>query len=138
MTIPASKRNAVEKRARNLCEYCLCPQNHSPQRFSVEHILAKVKKGSDELENLALSCQACNNYKYIKTEAIDPFSKEKVPLYNPRKDDWDEHFVWSEDFAEVIGISPTGRATAKTLKLNRESVQNLRRLLALVGKHPPK
>jgi hypothetical protein len=138
MTISAKKREAVEKRAKNLCEYYLCPQNHSPQRFSVEHVLAKVKKGSDDLENLALACQTCNNHKYTKTEAIDPFSKEMALLYNPRKDIWEEHFIWSADFSEIIGVSPTGRATVKTLKLNREGVQNLRRLLHLVGKHPPK
>ena len=138
MTISAAKRKEVEKRAKNLCEYCLCPQDHSPQPFSIEHILPKAKKGSDDLENLALACQACNNSKYIKTEALDPLSREMSPLYNPRKDIWNQHFAWSADFCEIIGVSPTGRATVKTLKVNRESVQNLRRLLRLGDKHPPK
>ena len=138
MRFSTVKRKEVEKRAKNLCEYCLCRQDHSPQPFSVEHIFPKSKNGSDELANLAIACQACNNFKYTKTEAVDPLSRQKVPLYNPRKDNWTEHFTWNNDFTEIVGVSPTGRATIKTLKLNRESVQNLRRSLYLVGKHPPK
>lgn len=138
MKFSAATREQVEKRAKNLCEYCLCPQDHSPQSFSLEHVFPKVKGGGNELENLALSCQACNNSKYTKTEALDPFNQQKVPLYNPRKDVWKEHFAWNEDFTEIIGISPTGRATVKALKLNREGVRNLRQVLFGAGKHPPK
>jgi len=138
MKISAAKRKEVEERANNLCEYCRCPQDHSPQSFSVEHIVPKSKSGTDESENLALACQTCNNFKYNKTEAIDPLGQQAAPLYNPRKDDWNEHFIWSENITEIVGLTPTGRATVKTLNLNRESVQNLRRTLRLVGKHPPK
>jgi 5-methylcytosine-specific restriction endonuclease McrA len=138
MSFSIVKRREVEKRARNLCEYCISRQDHSPQSFSVEHILPKSKKGNDELENLALSCQSCNNFKYTKTEAFDLLTGQNVPLYNPRKDVWEEHFTWSSDFTNLVGISPTGRATIELLKLNRESVQNLRLALHFVGKHPPK
>jgi len=41
-------------------------------------------------------------------------------------------------FTEVIGLTPTGRATIETLKLNRKGVINLRWALFAVGKHPPK
>ena len=37
----------------------------------------------------------------------------------------------------MIGLTPTGRATVETLRLNREGVVNLRRILFLVGLHPP-
>jgi 5-methylcytosine-specific restriction endonuclease McrA len=100
--------------------------------------LPKVKEGTDELENLALACQTCNNYKYTKTEAIDLLTKKAVPIYHPRKDVWNEHFTWNSDFTKLIGISPTGRATIEILKLNREGVRNLRFVLYSVGKHPPK
>jgi ribosomal protein L33 len=131
-------RKKVEEQAKNLCEYCLSRQDYSPQPFSIDHIYPKSKKGSDELDNLALACQACNNYKYNKTKATDPITKLEVPIYNPRKDVWDEHFVWNEDFTELIGISPIGRATINSLKLNRKGVKNLRYSLHLIGKHPPK
>jgi hypothetical protein len=48
-------------------------------------------------------------------------SGEIVPLYHPRRDRWDTHFVWSDDFLLIVGLTPTGRATVATLFLNRES-----------------
>jgi hypothetical protein len=50
---------------------------------------------------------------------------------------WQEHFIWSDDFLEIIGISPTGRATVKALVLNRVGVISIRSLLLIVGLHPP-
>ncbi len=138
MSISPAKRKAVAERAQYLCEYCFSAQRYSPQSFSVEHIQPTSKKGSDEPENLALACQGCNSFKSDKTSAIDPFSGRKIALYNPRKDIWDKHFGWSEDFLEIVGLTAKGRATIKLLKLNREEVVNLRKLLYLYGKHPPK
>jgi len=53
----------------------------------------------------------------------------------PKK--WNEHFAWSLDFALIFGLTPTGRATAETLQMNREGVVNLRRALYIIGEHPP-
>ena len=89
------------------------------------------------LENLALACGGCNGYKYTKEEAIDPASYENVSIYHPRKDIWLEHFAWSEDALETIGITPTGRATIDALNLNRAGVKNIRRLLVMANLHPP-
>lgn len=41
--------------------------------------------------NLALACRACNVRKSHAVAAVDPFSGERVPLFNPRHDDWAEH-----------------------------------------------
>jgi hypothetical protein len=57
--------------------------------------------------------------------------------YHPRQQLRVEHFVWSDDFTELIGISPTGRATIVRLQLNREGVVNLRQLLREKNLHPP-
>lgn len=89
------------------------------------------------VENLAYSCQGCNNRKYVNTEAIDPVSGQLVPLYDPRKQDWNEQFVWNDDFTLILGATPTGRATIERLQLNREGVVNLRHVLGIVGQHPP-
>ena len=89
------------------------------------------------MENLAYSCQACNNHKYTFVEALDPGTGQIVPLYHPRRDRWEEHFAWSADFRFLLGITPTGRATVLRLDLNRQSVLNLRRVLRRDGKHPP-
>ena len=137
MKISASIRRKVEKRANKLCEYCQSPLEFSSDPFSVEHIFPISKGGTDDLENLALACQGCNGHKSTKTEAFDPISQTVAVFYNPRKDIWNEHFVWNEDFTEIIGKTAKSRATIKTLKLNRQSVINLRRILVLAGEHPP-
>lgn len=107
------------------------------QPFSIEHILPRSQGGKTSLDNLALSCQGCNNHKYNKTEGIDPVGSNIVSLYHPRQQKWHEHFSWNEDFSLVIGLTPRGRATVETLQLNREGVVNLRRVLYGIGEHPP-
>jgi len=57
-------------------------------------------------------------------------------LYNPRHQQWQAHFAWSDDYLHIIGLTPTGRATVEALKLNRAGVINIRRLLRLAGHHP--
>jgi hypothetical protein len=64
-------------------------------------------------------------------------SGQRVPLYHPRRDRWDAHFAWSDDFTLMIGLTPIGRATVETLQLNRDGVVNLRHLLYTIGQHPP-
>ena len=129
-------RADVTARARGCCEYCRSQDRFSTHSFSVEHILPRSRGGTLTLDNLALSCQGCNNHKYIRTDAQDPISGVTVPLYHPRRDAWDEHFVWSDDYSLVIGISPVGRATVEALRLNRPGVVRLRRLLFEIGEHP--
>ena len=138
MSVSPAKRKAVAERAHHLCEYCFSQRRYSPDSFSVEHIRPKSKKGSDESENLALACQGCNGYKADKIAAVDPISGRKISLYNPRKDAWEKHFAWNEDFSEIIGLTAKGRATVKLLRLNRKAVVNLRKILSLYGEHPPK
>lgn len=131
-------KDFILKRAKGLCEYCKSPANISSQPFVVEHITPKSKGGETIQDNLALSCQGCNNYKYNKITGTDSITNEEVPLFNPRVQNWEENFTWSDDVIEIIGTSSCGRATTEELKLNREELKNLRRLLAQVGKHPPK
>lgn len=38
---------------------------------------------------------------------------------------------------DILGTTASGRVTAETLKLNRQELKNLRKLLAEAGKHPP-
>jgi hypothetical protein len=135
--VTAKMRKAVAARARGLCKYCRCPDCFSPQPFSIDHTILKSRGGRTEFENLALICQGCNNHKYDKIEGLDPKSQARVNLYNPRQAAWDEHFTWSADFQEVIGMTATGRATIDALQLNRDRVVNLRRVLLVTGDHPP-
>ena len=135
--VPKKLRQLVRERAQGCCEYCVCPDSHATQEHSQDHITPEELGGKTSADNLALACQGCNNAKYIKTEAIDPVSRVKVPLYHPRREVWHVHFAWSEDSLFLVGLTPTGRATIEALRLNRQGVINLRRALTLEGKHPP-
>lgn len=138
MSISAHVRRQVAERAALCCEYCQSQARFSADSFSVEHIVPHSKGGSDDLSNLALSCQRCNNAKFVATEAIDPLSGQLAPLYNPRQHRWSEHFVWSHDGLHIQGLTPTGRASVSRLLLNRDGVVNLRRVLRDAGEHPPR
>lgn len=134
--IPVKLKDTIIKRAHGYCEYCHSQARFSTQGFSVEHIIPVSCGGETILDNLALACQGCNNHKYTKTTGRNPVNGEMVPLFHPRKQKWQDHFAWSDDFTQIIGLTPTGRATVETLQLNREGLINLRRVLYMMGEHP--
>jgi hypothetical protein len=107
------------------------------QPFSVEHVIPRSRGGDTVVENLALSCQGCNNHKYNKTLGPDPIDGKSVLLFNPRTEHWSVHFLWNSDTTLILGLTPTGRATVESLRLNRAGLVNLRRILFEQGVHPP-
>jgi len=109
--ITAQQKRVVAERARDCCEYCCSQERFAMQSFSVEHIVPRSRGGKTTLDNLALSCQGCNNHKYTKVEGHDPVTGDIVPLYHPRRQQWRNHFAWNEDFTLIIGLTPVGRAT---------------------------
>src|SRR5262249_15575466 len=124
------------QRAQGRCEYCRSPADFAHQSFSLEHIRPRSRGGKRSLDNLALSCQGCNNHKYNRMKARDPVSGANVPLFHPRKQPWSDHFAWSDDAIQVLGLTRIGRATVEALQLNREALVNLRRVLVQAGEHP--
>lgn len=134
----ARQKQLLAARAGFCCEYCFSQSKFGLQTFSAEHIQPQARGGETTLDNMAFSCQGCNGYKGIKTTARDPTTKNVVPLYNPRQDRWEDYFEWSEDFLTIIGLTPSGRATVDLLRVNRAEVVNLRRVLHMVGEHPPR
>lgn len=138
LRVTKKQRERVKERAKGCCEYCQSSVQFAPEAFSVEHIIPRAKGGATRLDNLALACQGCNNHKYIKTEALDPISGESVMLFNPRKQRWEDHFAWSDDFLYVKGLTAIGRAIIAALEMNRIGLVNLRRVLCLVDENPPK
>jgi hypothetical protein len=135
--VPSELRRLIIERARNRCEYCQYPGLYSSQAFSIDHIVPRRDGGATREDNLALSCQGCNSHKAARTSAIDPVTRSIVSLFDPRSELWRDHFVWSEDFLIVIGLTACGRATIDALQLNREGLLNMRRVLYGVGEHPP-
>jgi hypothetical protein len=135
--VSQAKKEQIANRAGYCCEYCRSNTDFSPDPFSVEHIIPLSKEGSSAMNNLAYSCQGCNNRKYTHIEAINPVTTEVVRLFHPRKDKWIDHFQWSLDKTVIIGITPPGRASVSKLGLNRKGVVNLRQFLIEIGGHPP-
>jgi hypothetical protein len=130
-------RRQVMARAQGRCEYCQCWVEYATESFDVEHILPVSRGGTTTLDNLAYACSGCNGHKSNKVMVSDPLDGVTVPLYHPRQQRWQEHFGWDESYTQVIGLTPSGRATVDALQMNRASLINLRRLLLLVGKQPP-
>lgn len=135
--VTSQQRQAVIERGQGSCEYCRSQLRFAMDPFSVEHIIPRHRGGKTELNNLALSCQGCNGHKHTKVEGYDAVTGGNAPLYHPRRQKWEDHFTWSEDKAQIVGLTPTGRATVITLKLNRSGLVNLRRVLYIMGEHPP-
>lgn len=135
--VTAQERKIIVERARGCCEYCRSRADFATQSFSIEHIISVSRGGETVLDNVALACPGCNGHKYTKTEAPDPVDGMVVPLYNPRKQRWQDHFRWNEDFTCIVGLTPTGRATVSALQMNRPGVVNMRRTLFVMGFHPP-
>jgi HNH endonuclease len=128
----------VAQRAGGCCEYCRSQERFAMQPFAAEHIEPRSRGGRTELQNLAWACQGCNNHKYNRSSARDPVTGERVPLFHPRSQRLSDHFAWDDDGTLILGLSPEGRATADALRLNRNGLVNLRRILSLVAEHPPK
>lgn len=136
--IRKQEKATIAQRASFRCEYCLIPDTYSMQAFVNEHINPVSKGGVTELINLAYACGGCNGHKHEQTEVEDIEIGESVPLFNPRKQKWKDHFEWSEDKVQIIGLTAVGRVTVSTLKMNRVGLVNLRKLLLTINEHPPK
>jgi hypothetical protein len=134
--VPLSLRRFVFQRAQGCCEYCKSQADFATQSFATEHIIPTAKGGSNDPDNLALACQGCNSHKSAKTEATDPLTQQTALLFHPRQHTWREHFDWDEIFTQIVGLTPTGRATVEALHLNRPELVRLRAALFLLGEHP--
>ena len=136
-------RELIRKRANYLCEYCHSPEKISATRFTLDHIVPRSLGGGDDLDNLALACRRCNERRYNFVAGYDSVNSSIVPLFNPRLQQWGEHFAWSADGTKIMGNSPTGRATIARFDLNdsryleKDSIQNTRSLWVKAGWHPP-
>jgi len=70
--VSAALRRTVASRSKGFCEYCRCPEEFSPDSFTVEHIKPRQAGGETIAENLAWACFGCNGRKHTKTTHSDP------------------------------------------------------------------
>ncbi len=137
MSVSKSLRHRLAVQARYRCGYCQMLESISGIPLTLEHIIPQAKGGSNDEENLWLSCRLCNEAKGILTEVLDSSTNERVVLFNPRAQIWTEHFDWSEDGTFIIGRTAIGRAIVKALDLNNEFRLRTRAIWVEVGRHPP-
>ena len=121
----------VEARAAGRCEYCRMHQALQGATFHVEHVRPSSRGGGSTLDNLAWACPGCNLRKSDRIDATDPESRSVVPLFNPRQDDWNEHFQFAG--YHVTGRTPIGRATVVALDLNHPRRILIRKAEELLG-----
>jgi hypothetical protein len=126
----------VFARARNRCEYC-----HAQKKIilylEIDHVIPLRAGGTDDLDNLCAACRRCNGVKLAEQTVIDPTTGQRMPLFNPRRNTWGEHFRWSKDSTYLIGLTSTGRATIAWLKMNDAEIIDPRLLWVAAGWHPP-
>ena len=136
--IPTQVSRRIRELARNRCGYCLSPQHLVMAKLEIEHIFPFAKGGSGDESNLWLCCPICNRHKSDKVEVIDPQSGKLEPLFNPRLQNWLEHFEWIEGGLRIAGKTPTGRATVSALQLSHDpDALMVRSYWIQVGWHPP-
>lgn len=104
--------------------------------MTYDHIQPISKGGETIFENVCLACRSCNEFKGNSTDAVDPMTGETMPLFNPRIQEWTQHFVWSPDGTMVEGITTIGRATVVRLRMNNPVIVVARRRWVISGWHP--
>jgi hypothetical protein len=123
--------------ARGRCAYCHTLVSISGARLVVDHVVAVAAGGRTEFENLCLACHSCNEFKGTQVRARDTVTGKQVRIFHPRRDRWRDHFRWTLDGTEIVGITAIGRATCLALNMNNPLIVEARRRWVAVGWHPP-
>lgn len=136
--IPVELQRQVRDRFSNCCAYCHTSEHLTVSIFEYEHITPLSAGGDSILENLCLACPSCNRYKANRQTAKDPLTEKMVSIFHPQRQVWKDHFSWNENFTEIIGTTPIGRATVVSLKMNRPQIVRVRKMWIKLEEHPPK
>jgi hypothetical protein len=130
-----NRHQLVVGRAKNRCEYRRMHQSLQGATFHIEHVIPRSHGGSDDAQNLAWSCPSCNLHKSDRITVQLTGSNHQVALFNPRTDNWPDHFEW--DDYQIIGRTEVGAATVDALDLNHERRLKIRQAEQLFGLFAP-
>jgi hypothetical protein len=119
------------------CEYCRTSEWVTGIPLEVDHIRPRSQGGETSESNLCRACSTCNTNKGDRTWAVDPTTGQRTSLFNPRQQQWAEHFAWNADGTQIMGLTTCGRATVEALSLNNPRIVRARRLWVTAGWHPP-
>lgn len=146
-------RLAVQVRAQDACEYCLMP---TIGQFHIDHIIPPSRwehdkdgnlpawppetprGGPDHLDNYAWARPFCNLAK--GQQVSGRVGRRTDRLFDPRRDRWNEHFVFLHKYLFITGVSHIGRATESALRLNDSRLNGplgTRHDTILAGRFPP-
>lgn len=131
--VSSELRRLVADRAGRRCEYCLLTEGTAFHRHEPDHIIPHQHGSETHPDNLALACLRCNRLKGPNVGSFDPLTGQLVPFFNPREQDWRDHFSYAEGM--IIPLSAEGRVTAKLLRFNDDERIAERRLLADLGSY---
>ena len=96
-------REKVRQTARDCCGFCLCWQIYSLSILQIDHIIPLAKGGTNDEENLWLVCETCNRAKSAKTGGFDSVTNSTALLFNPRTQNWQDHFAWGDNYTRIVG-----------------------------------
>lgn len=130
--IPSILVRTVRRRAHEACEYCRLPQVSQEATFHVDHVKPRIAGGPTTADNLAIACVTCSLRKSARQKVRDPKTGRLVRIFNPRKDQWNDHFHWTRTW-RVKGKTAIGRATVSALRMNRPAIVAIRRQLVALG-----
>jgi HNH endonuclease len=126
VSISADLRQQVRQRGNCACEFCGVREEDVGAALTIDHFQPRSKGGSDAFNNLVYACPSCNQYK----QDYWPIDAQSLSLWNPRDDDFSEHFSEAEN-GQLIGLTTVGTFTIGHLRLNRSQLiayrQNRRR-----------
>ena len=129
-------RQEIREADRSRCAYCLTSEANSGIPLTIDHVWPLSKGGQTIYENLCLACRTCNEFKADRTEAEDPLTGDRQPLFNPRAQHWADHFAWSTDGTRIEGLTAIGRVTVVALRMNEAVIVSARRRWVVSGWHP--
>lgn len=136
-SISRETRQRLQAEAQGRCAYCHTLTSITGARLVVDHIIPESAGGQTVVENLCLACHSCNEFKGTQILACDALTGKHVRIFHPRRNRWTDHFRWTRDGTEIVGVTPIGRATLLALRMNHPIIVEARRLWVAAGWHPP-
>jgi 5-methylcytosine-specific restriction endonuclease McrA len=132
--ISAALRRLVAHRANYCCEYCLIHEEDTFFGCHVDHIISEKHGGQTNAENLGYACGFCNLHKGSDLGSLT-VNGELCRFFNPRRDNWNTHFLLEEAF--IQSLTDVGEVTARILQFNHVDRLLEREALIAASRYPP-
>jgi hypothetical protein len=132
--VSADLRRMVMARSKRRCEYCLIHEDDTYLGCQVDHVIAEKHGGPTHIDNLSYACTFCNRAKGTDLGSIASGTGELVRFFNPRTDQWTEHFRLNG--VQIEPLTVVGEVTARILGFNTSDRLLERDALRLVGRYP--